>query len=230
MSPVIKQEHPKGVVLIFTLGILALLAILGATIFLATKDEVQMTNENTISRDAFHKGDFSAILAASLGHMQLKGQSAGTLSDALKPGGVSGRPGFVVEVNNFTYDGFLQLQYRNTADLVMQQYLLATDSNSSLRPHVEVFYEYGGSSSKRQLIGTAAVGLGLPDPKALGSQGQYDDQGFSNNFIFLVISANGRVPARGRDESAPPRDPSNYFTGDIDAKHSIITTVYRMLL
>ena len=230
MSPVIKQEHPQGMVLVFTLGILALLAILGTTIFLATKDEVQMANENTTSRDSFHKGDFSAILAASLAHMQIKGQSAGTLDDALKPGGVSGRPGFVVKVNNFTYDGFMQLQYQNTADLVKQQYLMATDSSTSLRPHVEVFYEYDGNPDRRQLIGTAAVGLGLPDPKGIGSQGQFTEPGFSNEFIFLVISADGRIPTRGRDDTTVPEDPSNYYTGDKEAKHSIITTVYRMLL
>lgn len=227
------KENPQGMVLIFVLGILALLAILGATVFLTTKDEVQVSSETHISRDAFTKADLTARVAVFLARTALTG-SAGDSQDSLAAGGVAGRPEFVVELDNFSTDGFQQLEHQITDDLIRERYLMAVDGHNTKVPHVKVYYQYDGATTKRQLIGTAAVGIGYNKPDDVGglADGQYDDisEGGATNRVYLVISADGRIPTRGRDAATPPTDPSNYIEGDSEAKHGIVTAIYRELM
>lgn len=220
-------------VLMFTLGILALLAILGATIFLATQDDLQVSAETTIGRDAFSKADFTTVFAAYLGRVAITAGSAGDVADTLAPGGIAGRPGFVVNLHDLTKAGLLQLGETNTEDLIKERYILATDGNTGKRPHVEVFYYYGGDPDKKQLVGTAAIGYGQGDPTEAGTcLADNCNAGIDSPSkpYYLVISSDGRVPQRGQDSSPPVKDPSNYYDGDNDAKHTIVTAIYRLLL
>lgn len=245
-----RQKHPQGMVLIFTLGILALLAILGATIFLTTRDDAQVAKELQTGREAFTIADLTARLAIFFGRVTVEFHSGEVIS-SLSPGGVADRPEYIVETHNFSETEFQQLRYNLTDDLIRQRYLLATFSDQNIEPHVKVYAQYDGSSSKRQLIGTAAVGIGYHVPGGMPSSsspggsgggaaggpgvGSLGEEGYGGGSggglevkTFLVITANGRVPTRGQGQNNPPIDPSNYFTGDSNAKHSIVTSIYRM--
>lgn len=225
-----KQEHPEGIILVFTMGILALLAILGVTLFLATKNELKVAGDTAVGRDAFIKADFTTQLTAFLGEAALTTNRAGDLAELLSPGGVASRPGFVVRVHNFSEAGFQQLEYKNTEKLTKKRLLRATDGNSSDQPHVEIFYQYDSTAPNRlQLVGTAAVGFGLPDPQTPGmclEDSCNDGVGSASVPYFLVINADGRIPTSGQNDLTPVTDPSNYYSGDPAAKHSIISAIY----
>ena len=237
MTPGIKKEHPQGMVLLFVLGILALLMILVSTIFMTTKDEVQVSAENFSSRDAFTKADLTARLTVYLARTTLYG-SAGATSDSLAVGGIAGRPEFAIKLaSNFTTDGFMDIGDKVTDPQIEKRYLLAAnglaEESPAVEPHVQVYYQYDNAPSERQLIGTSAVALGTGSPDAVGGQGegQYDPIATGGYSVraFLVVSANGRVPLR---KSGVPLevDPANYFTGAENAKHSIVTAIYQEIM
>lgn len=233
MTPGIKKEHPQGMVLLFVLGVLALLMILAATIFMTTQDEVQVSAENFTSREAFTKADLTSRVGVYLARTTLYG-SPGEISETLAGGGVAGRPEFVVNVRpNFGTNDFLEIGDKVTNEQILERYVLAADASPSAKPHVEVYYQYDNNTSKRQLIGTAAVAIGTGASDGLGSQGegQYDQIATGGYSVraFLVVSANGRVPYRTKDSTLPV-DPSNYFTGAGNAKHSIVTTIYQEIM
>jgi len=231
MTPDIKKEHPQGMVLLFVLGILALLMILVSTIFMTTQDEVQVSSENLVSREAFTKADLTARVAVFLARASLK-SSAGKPADSLLDGGIAGRPEFAIVLNNFSPENFLDIDDQATAEQIRDRYILAADGSSSVRPHVEVYYQYDNSPTSRQLIGTAAVARGTSRLDDIGGrgEGQYDNipSNPGSVVVFLVVSANGRVPLRTAGGPLEV-DPSNYFTGAENAKHSIVTTIYQDL-
>lgn len=231
MTPVIEQKHPQGMVLVFTLCILALLMILGATIFMSTKDEVYVTSDLSASRDAFTKADLTAHITVFLARADLNFTD---LKVSLSPGGVDGRPKFVVDMNNFSDK--IKLDKNTSALNTRNRYVLAADGNPNLdgdetktsqeeedmRPHVTVHYQYGNSDTQRQLVGSASIATGHPAKNAPGSL-----QEGKEIPTFLVVTADGRIPTRGQDLSSPPEDPANYFTGDPYAKHAIVATIYK---
>lgn len=229
MTPGIRQEHPQGMVLLFVLCILALMMILGSTIFMTTKDDVQISGENLSSREAFTKADLTARMSVYLARTTLYGSPGGT-SDTLADGGVAGRPQFAVElISNFNKNGFLEIDDRMTSAQIKDRYVIAADGISTVQPHVRVYYQEG---SERQLIGSAAVALGTSSADAMGSlgEGQYDQiatGGYSVTAI-LMVSADGRVPVQ--PGGVWQEDPANYFTGTENAKHSIVTAIYQEIM
>jgi len=237
MTPGIKKEHPQGMVLLFVLGILALMMVLAATIFMTTQDEVHVSAENFGGREAFTKADLTTRMTVFLARTTLDA-SAGNTSASLVDGGIAGRPEFVVELgDNFGTNGFIDIGEKVTDEQIKNRYILAADGLAEemtpVRPHVQVYYQYDGSTSKRQLIGTAAVAMGTGASDAVGSQGegQYDQISVGGYSVkaFLVVSANGRVPLRPTG-GPMEEDPSNYFTGAGNAKHSIVTAIYQEVM
>lgn len=206
--------------------------ILMATIFITAKDEVQVSSEYLGSRDAFTKADITNRMAVYLARTALYG-SPGEASDSLAVGGIAGRPEFAIALNNLNTSGFIEIKDKMTDADVRDRYILATDGNTSIRPHVEVYYQYDNSPTKRQLVGTAAVAIGTDTSEGPGSQGdpQYDSiaVGGYNVRVFLVVSANGRVPLQ-RGGGPLELDPSNYYTGTEDAKHSIVTAIFQEIM
>lgn len=224
MTPVTEQKHPQGMVLLFTLCILALLAILGAVVFLSTKDDAYVSANTAISRDAFTKADFTARIGVFMGRALLH-EDIGKPSDTLSAGGVAGRPGFLVELNNFTIGNILDLDSEDVETATRNRYLLAlggqVDVNgdgSNDEPHIRVNYQYDDAGTRRQLVGTASVSYSHPEP-LVRNEGEIP--------TYIVVTSDGRVPTTGRNDSSPPLDPSNYLTGDEYAKHSIVTAIYK---
>ena len=257
MTPALKSEHPRGMVLIFVLCILAILAVLCTSIFLSTRDELQVSADNSVSRDAFTKADLTARLAVFLSRTSLYG-SPGETSDSLKSGAISGRPEFEIELaDNFSTSVFQQAGDQMTDSLIRQRYIWAASGHpQSTRPekdpehpnstkdvkaipHVAIYAKYGGEEgggSQRQLVGTAVVAYGTSKKTSGGSQGEGSyktGSGGAYARVFLIITADGRVPAGPKDKSGQanlPVDPSNYFLGDDFARHSIVTTIYQEIL
>ena len=217
----IDQKHPRGSVLLFTLCILALMMILGATLFLATQDELYVSSDNTVSRDAFSKADLTARMAVFLARASLD-ESVGSVSSSLSPGGVSGRPEFVVGMNNFTQ--FINDDHDDAQSNIRKRYILAAGGeidltgdgpvDPAIKPHVTVEYEYG--SGLRQMVGTAAVAVSYVQPLTQKENVEIP--------TYLIVTADGRVPV---GDTAGEDDPSNFFTGKSSAKHGIVTTIYK---
>ena len=223
--------HPEGSVLMFTLVILVLLGLMGFSIMLNTRSELNISQNNYQGRDAFAKADSTARLALFLGRTLLNG-SAGSPCDIINSDAqVAGRPKFEIKIGddglcgNFTLIDLQQSGEMPTMDEIVDRYLQATassdDPSSPLFPHLQIFY--GG-----QVVGTAALSLYGPNPSApggsLGDAG-YGLQGEQSIKVYLVVSANGRLP---RTDGV---DAGNYFSDDPKgATHSIVTAIYRELI
>ena len=256
MTPAIKPDQPRGMVLIFVLCVLAILAILCTSIFLSTRDELQVSADNSVSRDAFTKADLTARLAVFLSRTALYG-SPGDPIDSLKSGGVAGRPEFEIEmIDKFGTKTFQKVGDQMTDGLIKQRYIWAVSGHPDSTypedpeeldkgdvaavPHVAVYYKYAAEEAagggQRQLVGTAAVAYGRAKKTAVGSQREEDyKQGGGGAFtrVFLIVTADGRVPVGPKDKTGQtdlPVDPSNYLLGDDFARHSIITTIYKEIL
>lgn len=244
MKAAVDPRHPKGMVLIFALGILAMLAILGLSIFLTTKTDLQVSTDTHVGRNAFSNADLTARTAVLLARSVVL-PSGGATSDLLSAGGLTGRPPFSINMNNFTLSGFQQLEDQVTDDLVKERYLIMAGT-SGRKPHVEVYSKAGRQKNGVMIgnqvdviIGTAAVAYGhgrVTDPGS-NEEGSYSGSNVGAFAIpvFIVISADGRVPQiNGAQLDSSPgsidSDQANYIDGDASAKHSIVTTIYRELL
>lgn len=223
MTAAIDKQHPKGMVLIFVLGILIILAILGASIFLTTKTDYQVSSDTHTGRDAFANADLTARISVLLGRALID-PGGGTPSQALNSGGISGGPVYNVKINNFALNSFQQLEDPTTGDpkvtdaMTKKRYLLMTGAGGTTPP-VQMY-------KSDILVGTAAISFGrgrITDPGS-GAEGDYSGLTPFSIPAYLVVSADGRVP-----RSTDP-DAANYIEGDAGAKHTIITTIFRDIL
>ena len=232
------DRQPRGSVLLFTLVILVLLGLMGASLMMNTRTELSVTQSTYLGRDAFAKADYTARLALFLGRALLN-QTAGDPCDFLtSTSGPAGRPGFTVRIGanitcsnsggstDLTQDLIRQESEMPTLEDIADRYLQATGSANApgttfhYKPHLTVLY--GG-----QVVGTAALTMyysGISDPG--GSQGDdfYGSQGENSVRVYLVVSADGRLPR------APGEDSANFYSGGRTSTRSIVTAVYREIV
>ncbi|MDL2260181.1 hypothetical protein LJB99_04840 [Deltaproteobacteria bacterium OttesenSCG-928-K17] len=210
-------------VIIFVLGILAMLAILGASIFLTTKTDYQVSSDTHTGREAFTNADLTLRTSVLLGRALID-PGAGTPSDALKNGGVSGGPVYSLVIHDFNLNKFQQLEDPLTGNpkvtdaMTKERYLLMTGAGGKTPP-VRMYKD-------NILVGTAAISYGrgrITDPGG-GAEGDYSGLTPFSIPAYLIVSVDGRVPQSSDTDSA------NYIEGDVSAKHTIITAIFRDIL
>ncbi|MDR1921428.1 MAG: pilus assembly PilX N-terminal domain-containing protein [Candidatus Adiutrix sp.] len=220
--PKISPYCPEGSILMFSLVILLMIGLMGAIIHLNTTTELRISHDTYEGRDAFTKADSTARVGLLLGRALLYSE-AGDPGDYVR-GDVSGadRP-FKVELDtaNFTLANVAKFTDIVTAEDIKNRYLQATHADSAETPQVKVLYG-------DEVIGTASVDIGYGSPNQPGaSLGQHTYNRDDGNTVtaFVVVTADGRVsrPAPG----GSPGDNANYFRGDYEATHSIVTTIFR---
>lgn len=226
------SKHPQGMVLAFTLVILALLAVLGISLFLSTKDEYDITVSNTMSRTAFTNADLTNRIATFLARTSLI-SSAGKPEDSLATGGIDGRPRFLV--NMATYFGpnfFYNLGEVVTKARITDLYEGALGSDETgKRNFVTIQYQYGeGAEVKNYTVGSASIGLGTPrpdDPSGSIADGEYDQLRSGSTVVYLVVAADGRAYEMSDGSEAAK---SRYLSGDRSGKHSVVVSIFQNYL
>ena len=232
-------RHPSGSVLVFTLVILILLGLMGASLMVNTRTELRVSHNTYLGRDAFSKADLTARLTLFVGRSLLNG-SAGPICDILSAlaSPPAGRPTYEIRLGSTTIctsaSGLTDLTQESitrsdenlTIQDILDRYLQATASASapgsafSDPPQVTVLQ--GG-----QVVGTAALALYYNnlgnEGGGIGDEG-YGGQGENSIRVYLVVSANGRLPLEAGVDAA------NFYGGGSPATHSIVTTVYREII
>lgn len=221
----IDAKHPQGTVLVFTLIILALMAILGAALFLNTNAEVRITQNTYQGRATFSKADAMARLGVLFSRTALT-PVAGSIGEYLAAGSGGGtRPPFEVELvnDNLSFDDLNLLTGKTTIDNIRDRYLRATGADGYPQPIATL--RYGG-----QIVGTVTVDVNMEETTPPGSsdrEGGYNPDTGSVTVVYLIVAADGRLL---KSAEVNAEDAGNYFSDDLMSTHSIINVIFREVL
>lgn len=212
------ERHPQGSVLIFVLGVLILLSLMGAAIMTNTRSELKTTVNTLAGREAFSRADSMATVALQLARVVIVGESAGSVSDVLdnsKSGTATSPPGPVYKVNFDSSVGnemdFYQLGRSDSVDDTLNRYLGATAADAGEEPTVSLLFD-------GTVIGAAHVATTTFLPTGASLDGKV-------LYTYIVVSADGRVP-----RSVGAGNEGNYFNeSETDTARSIVSSIYRQI-
>lgn len=208
MRTTIDSKHPRGSVLLFTLVTLALLALMGFALVGTAITEVGISGSTNQGRQAFTRADATARLAILLARPILQ-PNAGGPDQYLNDNSPNGRPPFEIVLNNFTSTDSIPKVDGISLEEIKTRYLAATEANAG----PQITLKHGG-----EVVGTAYI-TRYEAPAPNGEEEKSDNN--RGNLVYLIISANGRLPRGGG------ADPGNYYDGSQDTKHTIVSTIYR---
>ncbi|MDR0882138.1 MAG: pilus assembly PilX N-terminal domain-containing protein [Candidatus Adiutrix sp.] len=247
MGARIEKKHPKGSVLMFTLVVLTLMALLGASIMVNTRTELNITSNNAVGQEAFNRADSTLAIALMLTRQLAKEFDATEIKAPLD----KNQDGLFKVVTCQSTDCFQKNKLPGIGEVttiqsIKDRYLAATDAafshDSSSNPKkgkvIEPFIKVyrvdetdKTNKDKMELIGTATATIGNSTPMSGegvgGSIGESkgDPSDGTNIKIYYVVTADGRVTRAHKDDESA----ANYYTGNQQATHSVITTIYKDL-
>lgn len=212
------KRHPAGSVLIFTLGVLLLLGLMGMAIMTTTNSELKTTAQTRLGREAFSRADSMATIALQLARTIIVAETAGdfnTIIDNSKSGTATSPPGpvYSVEVDPSIANemSFYQLGRVSSTDDIRERYLRATEADTSIDPTVTLLLD-------GNIIGTAHVATTTIIPAGGPQDGTL-------LFTYIVVSADGRVP-----RSVGAANVGNYFNEhETETTRSIVSSIYRQV-
>ena len=219
------RDLRSGMILAFTLIILTLMSMMGVTILLNSRTELNISSNTSQGRNAFASADTAARVATLIGRILLHPELSGDLESYIlnstigDSGKVPGDFQLHVEVSDELKNEGLRADVDSTHDFT-QRYIRA---GSGLEPHV-VFTRV----SDNVPVATAALSVDHQAPitpgMSLGGGDAYDGGGGPSLSVVLVVSVNGRA-------MGPRLAGSGTFEGGTDDEaRSIITILYREVI
>jgi hypothetical protein len=207
----INKKHPEGMILAFTLMLLALISLMGIAILTSSTTELSISGHNRIGREAFNSADTSARIATLLSRILLHPE-LGNPDEVITTSDEPSMP-ITIELNDdrFTLAKIQQEAHENGFSYT-DRYQEALGTNTTgLEPHL-VF------KVKDRQIATATISFEADNPIGAGSSlsvaDSYDEGGGAAVQVNLIITVNGR----------PMRTIS---LNEIDEPHSLLTAIYR---
>jgi hypothetical protein len=212
-NPPIKK-HPQGMILAFTLMILLLMSLMGAAILVSTRNEINITGNTRVSRDAFALTDTAARIATLMGRIIVHPE-LGSPEQVLS---AVGSPRFPVDVSiesSFNL-GALKQEAVTGNNTIEERYMNVGVGIAGKRNDHMVF----GVGSKKAAFARFALDSESPigDGTSLGSGDRYDNSGGSLLQVVMVISVKGTSPN---------------FSGGSGIENeptSVVTTIYREVM
>ncbi|MDR1085887.1 MAG: hypothetical protein LBP22_13790 [Deltaproteobacteria bacterium] len=203
------KQMPEGMILVYVLAILALIAMMGFVLVSNSMVELSVSGNNRTGREAFNTADsterIATLISRILLHPELGSPTAilSTSSDPKFP--------MTVEIDTARFN-LAKLQQESTNFDYLQRYLDAQNSDPLRPPHI--VFKVGDKE-----VASAVVNMEIKEPisegYSLGVGDMYDFSAGSGVQINLVITID-----------ATPMSIDN----DFDDPHSIVTSIYRELL
>ncbi|UQZ88190.1 hypothetical protein C4J81_02770 [Deltaproteobacteria bacterium Smac51] len=217
------RKNPEGAVLIFALIVMLLMGLMATALFLNTRSELVISRNTYMGRDAFTKADSAARIAIMLSRTLLYptlGPPSGYFTD-----NSGGNSPFTVEMSpDFNLETLLELAGEGLESDIMNRYLVSTAAHA---PHITIKHD-------GNIVATAAVALNysnnggmgpLPQPgSSIDGSGHYGNNDGANIQAIVVVTATGRIPLSGDDKR------SDYYSGNVESPHSVITAIYKETL
>jgi len=197
-----------------TMFILFVMSLMAVALMSNTVTELQVSGNTIRGREAFTKADTMTNIGLLMGRVLLY-ESIGDPGDLVKsrPETVlaSGRLPYNVVIDpSFTLANVQSLGLDSTEARIRERYLMATAANT---PHLTI--KYGP-----EVVGSAAVAIERVEINQPGkSVGQDPYGGDTSISVYILVSANGKVPLTGGLTG-------DYYTGDTESVHSVITSVF----
>jgi hypothetical protein len=203
------KNFRDGTILVYALGILVLIAMMGFVLISNSLVELSISGNNRVGREAFSTADSSERIATLLSRIILHPE-LGDPAVILAPSAAPKFP-LIVEIDNDRFN-LANLQQESAEFDYLQRYLEALSYDPLHPPHI--VFKVGG-----KVVATAIVNMEITEPIAdgysLGVGGKYDFSSGSGVQVNLVITINA-TPMTINTEFADP--------------HSIVTSIYRELL
>ena len=217
------RKNPEGSVLLFALVVMMLMGLMAGAIFMNTRSELTISGNTKMGRDAFTNADSTARVALLLARVYVQpsgGHPRDYLAAPLNDDGpfqcsnedTDEHPFTVcIHRNNFVMAKMPEPAGKGLEEDIRNRYLAAAAANS---PHV--ILKHNG-----RIVGTAAVAIDEGGLKGSNGGGNYGDLNGPSEQAVVMVTAIGRVPLGSDGKGA------DYYTGNVDSPHSVVTVIYR---
>jgi hypothetical protein len=205
------KDHPEGMILAFTLMLLAVVSLMGMAILSSSSTELAISSHNRVGREAFNSADTSARIATLLGRILLHPE-LGNPQQVLTS---SSRPvmPLTIDINQSRFTLANIQEEGQTGDFNYTgryEEVLGTIS-TGLDPHLSF-------KVNDRVVSTAMISLESASPigsgSSLSASDQYDTSGGAGLQVNLIVTVNGR--------------PMRTNLGKVsDEPQSLLTAIYR---